>query len=68
MEHTAALDFPFPNEIIEKVTAYLSTEDLLVLAAVGSERLKKCAFRVLRKKLIGKYKFIAILFLCLISF
>jgi len=51
MEHTAAFDFPIPNEMIEKVTAYLSTEDLFNLTEIGSERLKKCTFGVLRKKL-----------------
>ena len=56
MEHKVALDFPIPNEIIEIVTAYLSTEDLLHLYAVGSERLIECSFDVLRKKLKGKYK------------
>ena len=48
MEQESSLDFPIPNEIIMIVTAYLSTEDLLNLAAVASERLKKCAFEVLR--------------------
>ena len=57
MEQEASLDFPIPNEIIEIVTTYLSAEDLLVLAAVATERLKKCTYRVLRKKLKGKYKF-----------
>ena len=50
------VDFPIPNEIIEKVTAYLSIWQLLNLAEVGTERLKKCTFRVLRKKLRGRYK------------
>ena len=53
MEHEACLDLPIPNEIIEIVTTYLSAEDLLALAAVGTERLKNCAFRVLRKKVQG---------------
>ena len=56
MEHSAALDFPIPNEVIEKVTTYLATEDLLALAEIGSERLRKCTFRVLRKKSRGKYQ------------
>ena len=60
MEQAASLDFPIPNEIIEIVTAYLSPEDLLNLAAVGSERLKKCAFGVLRNKSKGKYKYMQI--------
>ena len=60
MEQATSLDFPIPNEIIEIVMAYLSSEDLLNLAAVGSERLKKCAFRVLRKKSKGKYKYMQI--------
>ena len=57
MEQTVAIDFLMiiPNEIIDIVIAYLSTEDLLALAAVGTERLKKCTFRALRKKLRGKY-------------
>ena len=55
MEQTAAIDFPIPNELVEIVTGFLSTEDLLVLASVGTKRLKKCTFRVLRKKLKGKY-------------
>ena len=55
MEQKAAIDFPIPNELVEIVTAFLAPEDLLVLAAVGTERLKKCTFRVLRKKLKGKY-------------
>ena len=56
MEQRAPLDFPFPNEIIETVTAYLTTEGLVVLAAVGTERLNKCISRVLRKQSRGKYK------------
>ena len=55
MEQTAPLDFPIPNEIIEIMMAYLSPEDLFVLAAIGNDRLKKFAFSVLRKKLCGKY-------------
>ena len=42
MEQTACLDFPFPNEIIEIVVSYLSPEELLSLAAITTERLKKC--------------------------
>ena len=57
MEQEPRLDFPIPNEIIKMVMSYLSTEDLLGLAAVATERLKKCTYRVLRKKLKGKYKF-----------
>ena len=56
MEHTEALDFPIPNEMIEKVTAYLSAEDLFNLTEVGSERLKKCIFGALHKKLRGKHE------------
>ena len=66
MEHTAALDFPFPNEIIEKVTGYLSTEDLFDLTDIGSERLKKFTFGVLRKKLRGKHKLMSMLKLILL--
>ena len=55
MAQKAPLEFPIPNEIIEIVIAYLSTKDLLVLASIGTERLKKCAFRFLREKLCGKY-------------
>ena len=61
MEQEASLDFPIPNEIIEIVTAYLSTEDLLLLAAVGTERLKKCAFRAIPNNLRGKYKLMVML-------
>ena len=61
MEQTAPLDFPFPNEIIEIVTAYLTTEDLIALAAVVTKRLNKCILRVLRKRLRGKYKSMAML-------
>jgi len=50
MEQPACLDFPFPNEIIEIVISYLSTEELLDLATIASERLKKCTFSVLGKK------------------
>ena len=46
-----------PNEIIEMVMAYLSLEELFDVAEVGIERLKKCSFRALRKKLCGKYQF-----------
>ena len=56
MEQTAPLDFPIPNEIIEIVMTYLSPEELFVLAEVGTDRLKKFAFRVLRKNLYGKYQ------------
>ena len=61
IEQEASLDFPIPNEIMEIVTAYLSIEDLLVLATVGTERLMKCTFKTLRKKLKGKYKFMEML-------
>ena len=54
MEQTTDLELPIPNEIIEIVMAYLSFEDLLTLTAVGTERLKRCAFSALRKKLCGK--------------
>ena len=53
MEQTGCLD-PIPNEIIEIVMAYLSAEDLLSLAAVGENRLRECAFSVLRTKSCGK--------------
>ena len=46
-----------PNEIIEMVMPYLSLEELFDVAEVGIERLKKCSFRALRKKLRGKYQF-----------
>ena len=52
MEQEAFLD-SIPNEIIEMVTTYLSAEDLLVLAAVGTDKLKNCAFRALHNKLKG---------------
>ena len=57
MEKTDLFDFPidFPNEIMEMVMAFLSPEDLLVLAAIGTERLKNCTFSILRKKPWGKY-------------
>ena len=55
MEQTACLDFPIPNEIIEMVISYLSPEELLDLATIASERLKKCTFSVLGKKSCGKY-------------
>ena len=55
-----------PNEIIEIVTTYLTVEDLLVLAAVSTERLKNYAFSVLHKKLKGINMFVGILKLCLI--
>ena len=58
MEQTAHLDFPIPNEIIEIMMAYLSPEELFLLAAIGTDRLKKFAFSVLRKKSCGKYQFI----------
>ena len=58
MEQTAPLDFPIPNEIIEIMMAYLSPEELFVLAAIGTDRLKIFGFSVLRKKLCGKYQFI----------
>ena len=66
MEHTAALDFPIPNEIIEKVTAYLSAEDLFNLTEVGSERLKKCTLGALHKKLRGKHELMSMLRLILL--
>ena len=55
MEQTAHLDFPFPNEIIEMVLSYLSPNELLDLAAIATERLKKCTLSALRKKSCGKY-------------
>merc|ERR1712018_433108 len=52
MEQTAPVDFPthVPNEMIEKVMAYLSPEDLLNLAAASSGRLKQNTFSFLRTK------------------
>ena len=59
MKQTSLLDFPIPNEIIEKVISYLSPEDLLVLAEVvaevGTERLKRCTLSALHKKSCGNY-------------
>ena len=54
MEQSTCLEFPIPNEVIEIVMAYLTLEDLLALAEVGTERLTKCTYRVLRKKTYGK--------------
>ena len=39
MEQEPCLDFPIPNEIIKMVMSYPSTEDLLDLAAIATERL-----------------------------
>ena len=55
MEQIALLDFPIPNEIIEMVIFYLSSEELLDLATIATDRLKKCTFMALRKKSRGKY-------------
>ena len=55
MEEKTFVDLP--NEIIEMVMPYLSIEELFDVAEVGMERLKKCSFRALRKKLWGKYQF-----------
>ena len=55
MEQGAPLDFPFPNEIIEMVISYLSPEELLDLATIATDRLKKCTYSALRKKSRGKY-------------
>ena len=55
MEQGAPLDFPFPNEIIEMVISYLSPKELLDLATIATDRLKKCTFMALRKKSRGKY-------------
>ena len=54
MEQTALLDFPVPNEIIEMVISYLSLEELLDLATIATNRLKKCTLSALRKKSRGK--------------
>ena len=53
----APIDFPLPNEIIEIVMAFLSSSDLIVLAAVGTERLKNYSFIFLETKIHGKYSF-----------
>ena len=55
MEQEPCLDFPIPNEIIEMVISYLSAKELLDLARVAKDRLKKCTFSALRKKSCGKY-------------
>ena len=55
MEQAALLDFPIPNEIIEMVISYLSPEELLDLATIATDRLKKCTYSALRKKSRGKY-------------
>ena len=56
-KQTVLIDFPLPNEIIEIVIAFLSSSDLLALAAVGTERLKYYSFSFLESKLHGKYSF-----------
>ena len=43
MEEPVPLDFPIPNEIIDMVMSYRSIEDLLGLAAIATDRLKKCS-------------------------
>ena len=43
-----------PMEIIEYLTAYLTSEDLLNLSTIGPEILKRCSFNALRKKVSGK--------------
>ena len=55
MEQAALLDFPIPNEMIEIVISYLSPEELLNLATIATDRLKKCTFSALRKNSRGKY-------------
>ena len=49
------LESPLPIEVIEKVMSYLSGEDLLNLATVGSQRLKSCSYRILGKKPRSEY-------------
>ena len=61
MEQIAPLDFPIPNEIIEIVMVYLSPEELLAVAAIGSDRIKRLTCCTLHKQLCGKYQFIQML-------
>ena len=56
MEQTTSLDFPIPNEIIAIVLDYLSQEELFSLAEVGTERLRKSIYSVLRRKSRGKFQ------------
>ena len=51
----ALIDFPLPNEMIEIMIAFLSSSDLLALAAVGTERIKHYSLSFLETKLHGKY-------------
>ena len=55
LEQTPILGFNLlPDEVIEKIMAYLSFSDLLNLRKEGG-RLEGCATRVLKKKPFSKY-------------
>lgn len=49
----ALLHLHLPNEVIDNVLSYLTSEDLLNVARISSERLKNCSYRIIRKRTIG---------------
>ena len=48
LERTSLMNLP--DETIEEVTSFLSFEELMKLAKLGSKRLKECAKRTLTKR------------------
>ena len=69
LDQSNFLEFPLPNEIVEKVLLYLLTEDLISLAVVSDQRLRDFTYKILRKKANGKYfvvvsQLLIVIFLC----
>lgn len=52
-DQASLLELQLPNEVIDTVLSYLSSEELLILARVCTERLKNCSYRVVRQKFTG---------------
>ena len=56
MEQITILELP--NEVIEKIFAYLSSADLLSLGVVGNKKLRYCCYSLLHRKPHGKYYYL----------
>jgi len=50
LDESALLDLPLPVEIIEEIFSYLSSEDILILGAIGTEWLKECCYGIFKRK------------------
>ena len=60
MSRLEKIDFlDIPDEMIDKVLSYLPSEDLLNLGVIGNKRLRDGSYKLLRKKPLGMYLYLA---------